>query len=125
MWPDVEAAFIGILNDAETLTARAADTIPDNVETLTSGFIRVTRGPGSDDGISDAPLVDVEAFHPERGQAWQIAEQARQVMLAASNSAGVLVDSVRTVSGPVYVHYGPHVARYVASYRATLRRPRT
>ena len=122
MWPNVEVAFVKILRDA--LGVRVATDIPDDVERL-GGFVRVTRGPGSDDGVSDAPLIDLEVFHVDRVEAWNLAEQARQVMLAASNKAGVLVDSVSTSSAPVFVFYGPHVARYVASYRVALRRPRS
>lgn len=121
MWPDVEVAFIKILR--EGLGVRVADTVPDDVENL-PGFVRVTRGPGSDDGVTDSPLVDVEAFHPVRGEAAVLAERARQVMHAASNKHGVLVDSVATASGPTWVFYAPEVHRYVASYRVALRRPR-
>lgn len=121
MWPDIEQTYIKILHDS--LDVRVADTVPDNVEEL-PGFIRVTRGPGDDDGVSDAPLVDLEVFNRDRGQAALLAERARQVMLGSSNQEGVLIDSVSTATGPQYVYYGDNVVRYVASYRVTLRRPR-
>lgn len=121
MWPDVEETFIGVL--AAALGVRVADTVPDNVEQL-PGFIRVTRGPGGDDFVTDSPLVDIEAFHPIRGEASLLAERARQAMINASSRPGVLVDSVATTSGPTWVFYAPSVHRYVASYRVALRRPR-
>lgn len=122
MWPDIERAYVAILRDA--LGVRVATNVPDAVETITNGFIRVARGPGSDDGITDQPLLDIEAFHPDRGDAAVLAERARQAMLASPNRAGVLIDSATTASSPSRVFYGPHVERYVASYRLALRRPR-
>src|SRR5699024_1548307 len=76
-WPDVEKLVIAHLNAA--LSVRVATNLPANVESL-PGFVRVSRGPGSDDGITDEPLVDVEAFAPSRGAAADLAEGARQAM---------------------------------------------
>lgn len=121
-WPMLEKIAVTALNTNLT-RGRAATRIPDSVETL-DGFVRVTRGPGTDDGVTDSPILDVEAFHPDRVAAWEIAEDARQIVhsMAGSNAAGHLIDGVSTVTSPNWVYYGPNVERYVSSYRVTYRR---
>lgn len=121
-WPMLERIAVRALND-NLARGRAATNLPAKVENL-DGFVRVTRGPGSDDGITDSPLLDVEAFHADRVAAWEIAEDSRQIILAlaASSAAGHLIDGVSTATSPNYVFYGPHVERYVASYRVSYRR---
>jgi hypothetical protein len=120
-WPDVEKLAVAYLNAA--LSARVATNVPADVDNL-PGFVRVTRGPGSDDGITDSPLVDVETFAPKQGDAADLAEDAREAMHALSAVAvnGSLVDYVSTASGPTRVFYSPNVERYVASYRLHLRK---
>lgn len=121
-WPDLEALAYSWLS-SELEPAEVATNVPSNVEEL-GGFVRVIRGPGRDDGVTDSPLLDVEVFHPDQGSAADLAEDARQAVhrLAGSVVDGALVDAVSTASGPVRVYYGPHVERYVASYRLHLRR---
>lgn len=120
-WPDIEKFYVAYLGTA--LSVRVATQIPDDVEEL-SGFVRVTRGPGGADRISDEPLLDIEAFHVKRPEAGELAEEARQAVLGSVNKTGTLVDRADTATGPNWVFYGPHVERYVASYRLSLRRPR-
>lgn len=121
-WPMLEKIAVRALND-NLARGRAGTKLPAKVEEL-DGFVRVARGPGSDDGITDSPLLDVEAFHKDQTVAWEIAEDARQIVLAlaASNAAGHLIDAVNTATSPNYVYYGPHAERYVASYRVSYRR---
>jgi len=88
-------------------------------------FHRVSRGTGSDDGTTDAPLVDVETFASRRMTAAEAAELARQTMLAlvGRSVAGALIDRVSTATGPTWLDYrNPAVHRYVHSYRVELRR---
>ena len=120
-WPDVEALAVSYLRSA--LGVRVSTNVPADVETL-PGFVRVARGPGGDDGITDAPLLDTEAFAPTQGAAADLAEDIRQAVHALSGRAvnGLLVDSTSTVTGPVRVAYAPKVERYVASYRLNLRK---
>lgn len=120
-WPDVEALAVSYLRSV--LAVRVATNVPPDVETL-PGFVRVSRGPGADDGITDSPLLDVETFAPTQGAAADLAEDARQAVHALSGHAvnGLLVDSTSTATGPVRVAYGPKVERYVASYRINLRK---
>ena len=121
MWPDIEAALIAHLN--ATLSVRAATSTPGNLESL-PGFVRVSRAPGSDDGITDSPTVDVEAFAPTRPAAWDLAAEVREVIhgLKGRRVAGLLFDVAETNVTPHWVDYrNPKVHRYVALYRFRYR----
>lgn len=123
-WPHLEKLAVTYLTNAQT-GVRAATRTPDNLEALAAqGFHRVTRGPGSDDGVTDSPLLDVESFGTTETSAWELAEGARQAIHKLRGRAvnGVLVDTVSTVTGPVLVDWGnPGIHRYVASYRFAFR----
>jgi len=120
-WPSIEKALTaGIRTD---LGAQVGTKVPDNVETL-SKFVRVARGPGTDDMITDAPTVDVECFSNAYGTADTLAEDVRQWFHALNGRtvAGVLVDRVRTSLAPHWVDYrNPGTNRFVASYRLEFR----
>ena len=120
-WPILERVVVAALN-AEA-GVRAGTKVPAEVDTL-PGFLRVSRGPGSDDGVTDSPLVDLEAFAPTQLAAAELAEDARQIMhsLKGRVFAGSLIDTVATSVGPTRVDYSPNVERYVASYRISFRR---
>jgi hypothetical protein len=121
MWPDVEATVRGYL--ATTIDGRTVTILPARLEDNLP-VTRILRGPGSDDGITDGPLLDVETFAASRGDMWRLAEETRQALHALAGKAydGVLVDTVDTATGPTYVDYGnPKVHRAVASYRLALR----
>lgn len=126
-WPDIEKSLVAYLRT--TTGIRTATRIPPDVEKL-PGFIRVARGPGTDDLVTDAPTIDIESFTPETSQptdyatATDLAETIRQAMhaLAGRQFGGVLVDLVRTSVGPVWVDYrNPATNRFVASYRIEFR----
>lgn len=122
-WPMAEKLIIRALN-TRLSSARAGIKLPGEAELLSGGFVRVTRGPGGDDGITDSPLIDLEAFHPDLTAAWELAEEARQIMLTLVGTGDTehLIDSVETTNGPVRVEYGSNLERYVASYRVEYRR---
>lgn len=121
-WPILERVVVAALNTSLS-PVRAGTVVPPDVDNL-AGFVRVSRGPGSDDGVTDSPVADVEAFAPTQIAAAELAEDARQAMHALKGKvfAGSLIDSVRTSVGPVRVDYSPNVERYVASYRIEFRR---
>ena len=122
MWPDIEAAIISHLN--ATLSVRAATSTPSNLEDL-PGFVRVSRAPGGDDGITDSPTVDVETFAPKRPAARDLAEEVRQAIheLKGRRVEGLLFDVAETNVGPHWVDYrNPAVHRYVALYRFRYRK---
>lgn len=125
-WPDIEKALIDHLR-ATTGGTRAGTLVPPDVETLPA-FIRITRGPGSDDLITDAPAVDVETFAPGYGDAANLAEDVRQAFHALSGRkvGPVLIDRVRTITSPSWVDYrNPATNRFVASYRIEFRQEPT
>lgn len=126
-WPNVVKASVIYLKAATGV--RTVTTLPENL-TGNLPLYRVTRGPGSDDGITDSPLIDVETF-TAAGEAndddamWDAAEDARQAMHALAGTVvnGALVDTVSTATSPTYVDYGnPAINRTVASYRLALRK---
>jgi hypothetical protein len=121
-WPDIQRLAVAYLTSA--LGVRVATRTPAELET-NMPMIRVRRGPGADDGITDSPLLDVEAFAATEQAAWELAEDARQAVHELDGKAvdGALVDDVTTATAPVAVDWGsPAVHRFVASYRLNLRR---
>lgn len=120
-WPAVAKALVaGIRTD---LAAQAGTKTPDNVETLEK-FVRISRGPGTDDLVTDAPLVDVECFSTDYGTAEILAEDVRQWFHALNGRkvGQVLVDRARTSTAPQWVDYrNPATNRFVAAYRLEFR----
>ena len=120
-WPNIEKALTSA-HRAES-GVQTGTKVPDNVETLVK-FVRMARGPGSDDMITDSPVVDVESFSNVYDTAADLAEDVRQWFHALNGRmvAGVLVDRVRTVAAPMWVDYlNPGTTRFVASYRLEFR----
>lgn len=120
---DVEALAYSYLSAA--LDARVTTDIPSNLEQVVP-LVRVVRGPGTDDGFTDSPLLDVECFTAagDRAGLWELSEQVRDALrsLAGNSVNGQLVDTVTTAAGPTRLDYGnPAVQRTVASYRLALR----
>lgn len=123
-WPHLEklaTSHLGHETQKRTLTHA-----PENLQELAEeGVYRVSRGPGSDDGVTDSPLLDVESFATTESRAWELAEDARQAVLGLRGRSvnGVLVDTVSTAAGPVLVGWNnPAIFRYVASYRISFRK---
>ncbi|MGY4543260.1 hypothetical protein ACVWY0_003193 [Arthrobacter sp. UYNi723] len=120
-WPNIEKVLTAA-HRAES-GVQTGTKVPDDVETLAK-FVRMARGPGSDDMITDSPAVDVECFSNVYGTAADLAEDVRQWFhaLAGRKVEGVLVDKVRTVVAPSWVDYrNPATNRFVASYRLEFR----
>jgi len=125
-WPDIEKALVAHVR-TETGGKQTGTLIPGNVETLPA-FIRLARGPGSDDLVTDAPSVDVETFAPSYGDAANLAEDVRQIFhaLIGRRVGPVLIDRVRTILSPSWVDYrNPATNRFVASYRIEFRQEQT
>lgn len=120
-WADTEKLAVAHLTSE--LGVRVVTKLPARFE-ADMPVIRVSRGPGSDDGITDSHLIDVEVFAASAGPMWQLAEDARQAMLRLAGRAvnGALVDTVATAASPTRDDYeNPAVERAVASYRLSLR----
>lgn len=126
-FPDIIPVVVShLMHQLSLYPGDVATKVRADVDTR-DAFIRVRRGPGSDDAITDSFLVDVETFtlSSRPAEAWPLAEGARSAMHALSADVlwGVLVDSVTTASAPTEIDYGnPKVVRYVASYRVRVRK---
>lgn len=120
-WPSVEKALVaGLRTD---LTVQVGTKVPGDVETREK-FVRISRGPGADDLVTDAPLVDVECFSTDYGTAADLSEAVRQWFHALNGRkvGAVLVDRARTSAAPMWVDYrNPATNRFVASYRLEFR----
>ncbi|MBB5154958.1 hypothetical protein [Saccharopolyspora phatthalungensis] len=119
-FPDAETVVMTLLEQvAPTVTATPAD--------LTPPLIRVNRVGGSDDRITDFPRVEVACYGLDRAQAWQLAEQCRQVILGSIRSRvdGVLIDDARTDNPPTQVPYATteDTRRVIGYFRLAWRRP--
>lgn len=120
-WPNIEKALT-MAHRTET-GVQTGTKVPEKVESLPR-FVRMARGPGSDDMITDAPVIDVECFSNDYNTAAELAENTRQWMhaLIGRRVGGVLVDKVRTALAPAWVDYrNPGTNRFVASYRLEFR----
>lgn len=120
-WPNIEKALTSTHRTESGV--QTGTKVPDEVELLEK-FVRLARGPGSDDMITDSPVVDVECFSSDYNTAAVLAEDVRQWFHALNGRkvGGVLVDKVRTVLAPEWVDYrNPATNRFVASYRLEFR----
>lgn len=119
-WPDIEGLVIAHLTGTADWVSTDA---PAAIEGRTG--LRVTGVPsGSDDGVSDFALVDVEAFAPTREAAADLASETRVRILALAGRAiaGRLVDTVTTIMRPAWLDYrNPAVQRFAASYQLVTR----
>lgn len=90
--------------------------------------VRVLLASGSDDGLTDSSLIDVESFAPTRAGAFTLAEDVRAAMAAigatdTSAAGDRLVDRVETATRPVWRDYrATGIHRVVASYRVFSRK---
>jgi len=124
-FPDAELVVMDLLTPVGiTVTATS--------ENLAPPVVVVQRVGGADDGVTDRPRVQVVCFGATRPAAWALAEQARQIVLAAggtvvtgTNITGVFLDSTRTETPSVQLPDPNRDVRAVtAVYRLSYRRPR-
>ena len=117
-------AFADAEDIALALFESAAPTWLSTPEVITPPLVVVRRTGGTDDLITDSPRIQVDAFGSTHRQAVNLAEQCRQLVLAAPATAvaGVSIDAAWTESAPVYLDYTQGVHRYVATYRLAYRR---
>lgn len=123
-FPDVERNLVHLLADLVGGLDHAGTETPGNLGDRLP-YIRVRRFGGADDGISDAPVMDVDTFAGTRTAAVALAESVRDRLLAAPHHVdGVVLDHVITSTGPREIPWGGEgVRRWAATYRVTARRP--
>ncbi len=113
------------------LLGEVAAGVTHTDDDLTAPTVQVQRTGGSDDGITDRPRIQVTCYGATRAQAWTLAEQSRQLILAAAGTAvsgqyvtGVLIDSTRTVTpGQQLPERNPDLRVVGAAYELAMRRP--
>lgn len=122
-WPDLVEAYVG--------GVRAALGVPASISTKNfkleelPGFVRVTRGPGSDDKIYDSTLIDFDVITTSYDASHDLAERLREYVLSTHNTlvGGHPVGSVETASAPMEVDWGnPNLVRFVYSARISTAR---
>jgi hypothetical protein len=121
-WPDVEVcAVTELVSIAPTYTET-----PPELERA----IRVFRTGGSDDGITDYPVVEITCYgagDQPRADAWALAGQVREHLLAARGHlfGGALCDDVRTATPPAQIpELNPEIRSVTHSYVLAFRRRR-
>lgn len=113
-----------LLADLPSPRPRVVTRTPADLESQMP-LVRVQRGPGTDDGVTDEPLIDIDVFAADDDQMWKLAEDVRESMhrLAGRAVGGKLVDTVRTATAPTALDWGnPAIHRAVASYRLAQRK---
>ena len=124
-FPDAELVVMDLLTPVGV-------TVTATSENLAPPVVVVQRVGGADDGVTDRPRVQVVCYGATRPAAWALAEQARQIVLAASGTAvtgtnvtNVFLDSTRTETPSVQLPDPNQSVRAVtAVYRLSYRRPR-
>lgn len=120
-FPDAELLMMAMLEQVAPTYTTTPNPMP------ATPLISVQRVGGPDDWITDFPRVQVQVFGNTREQAWQLAEQCRQIIIASRRTIvnGVLIDNATTVT-PAQQPPDPNVnlKRVVAIYQLEYRRPR-
>lgn len=100
-YPDIERVLVDIL--AEELDATVALQVPRNRPDDAPAFVVVRRLGGVRTGVvTDDPMVTIEAWAPNRTEAFDLVEQARTIVsgLAGSERDGVTFYTATETSGP-------------------------
>lgn len=126
-FPDAELVALDLLEplagDGLTVTHTDMD--------LSAPTIQVQRTGGTDDGVTDRPVLQVTAYGATRQQAWDLFRSAQQVVLASPGTAvsgdyvtGVLIDRARTVvAGRQLPYENPDLRTVVGELGLDFRRP--
>jgi hypothetical protein len=117
MYADVEALLVAYLTPLTGIRGVSVDLPADVLARLP--FVQVNRVSGGDDYITDSATVDVDCFAATRVSASAVARTVHAAMMRLRHTAvaGVLVDSVETISGPQWINYeDENLQRYVATY---------
>lgn len=118
-WTDAED--IGL----ELLAAAGAPTVLFTPVDLVPPLTVVRCIGGTDDRVTNIARIQVQSYGSTRVQARDLAENSRQIVLAAAATsvAGTSLDQTRTEQSPSFVDYGqPGIHRYIAVYRLEYRR---
>lgn len=120
-YPDLEAAVIELLSNF--VSGHIDVATPADLQNECP-FIRVTRGGGADDQISDTGQIHVDFFDLKRTDAARLARDSHQRMIKSPHSlSACVIDRVVPSLGPINAPWGnPDIALFTASYAVTARR---
>lgn len=129
-FPDVLDELIWWLEHAEfdqkvesDVAVDASTRTPATWPTGVFLFARVALVGGSDDGITDNPLVDVDVFSNTYAAARGLAEDVRQGLRPRVRMRSATIDRVRTDVSPRELPWGnANVRRISATYQISFRR---
>ncbi|WP_226351481.1 hypothetical protein [Pseudonocardia sp. ICBG601] len=117
-FPDIEQVLV-------TLFADIAPTVTEAPEGFTPPMVRVSRTGGSDDGLTDSPIVETTCYGATRAESWALDGLVRQRVLACAATVvdTVLIDTASTVT-PAQQLSDPRldIRAVSSSYRFGLRR---
>lgn len=87
-------------------------------------FIRVVRQGGSNDELSDYPILYIDVLASTVSEAEMLSERVRQRLINDKLRLGsIVVDRVRCDGAPVEVEpWAPNIYRFEAQYSAVFRR---
>ncbi|MGK5631218.1 hypothetical protein [Streptomyces sp. URMC 123] len=126
-FPDVERLVVDHLRNRPELAGVTVDNRPPAGFDGTQKTVLVSRVGGAwvDDRRLDEPLVDIEAFGPDKTAAHGVALAARAAVLRAvgtSHGTSYVTDVVEA-DGPRWLpdHNHPTAARYLSTVRLLLR----
>lgn len=126
-WPDAELVLLDLLSPL----VPTGTTVTHTDEDLTPPCIQVQRIGGTNDGVTDRPLVQVTCYGSTRQEAWTLARLVEQHVLAAPGHAingdyteNAVIDYAATsVAGRQTQYENPDVRTVISDYRVDLRRP--
>lgn len=123
-FPDVLDELIWWLEHATFQQAGEVKAGTSTPGTFPAGlFVRVGVVGGSDDGITDNPLVDVDVFASTYAAARGLAEDVRQGLRPRVRMRSATIDRVRTDVSPRELPWGnANVRRISATYQISFRR---
>lgn len=127
-FPSVEqflVAYLGPLTGVHVTAELPHDFASPEGPVHVLPIIHVERISGADlDYKADRPIVDIDCYGANRGQAQGLAETVRHALrfdLPGTVQFGVVVTRTRTVVGPRLLHHAnPDVRRYSAVYELIL-----
>lgn len=125
-WPDAELVLLDLLKPL----VPAGTTVTQTDEDLTPPCIQVQRIGGTNDGITDRPLMQVTAYGRTRPDAWELARAVEQHILAAGGTAvsgehvtTVLIDHTETsTAGRQTPYVNPDIRTVISDFRLDFRR---
>ncbi|WP_097870330.1 hypothetical protein [Streptomyces sp. rh34] len=127
-FPDVEAIVVELLSDRPDLADAVVDETPPPGFDGTQQAVIVSRRGGAwiDDLHLDQPLIELEAYGPDKATAHRLANAARAELLSAvgrTYGTSLVITDVVEADGPRWLPEFLHPAanRYVCVLRVSLR----